>query len=234
MERNFWWCIMRNCRRHWCPRYDPSLPSSIPVSVKIVFFVLSATKTATSSAQVRDGPPLTPSPQIWNGWLMVTSLLWTRHSEPATILACHRSIFQDDKPRRSRLAQVSMLLPCPGNILIHLFPHILRSKIMPYDAVLHWCVMRSSCFNGGLLRGTKFNTVDIMWWLRLHTWNSKTSLVRGKILSPSYFGRKVECLITYFNYKSTRGLLNNRCNCLWTKLTCTADDSDMSTTITTL
>lgn len=99
MERHFWWCIMRNCRRHWCPRYDPSLPSSIPVSAKNVFSVLSPIRMATSSAQVRDDPPLTPSPQKWNCWLMVTSILWTRHSEPETILACHRSIFQDDKPK---------------------------------------------------------------------------------------------------------------------------------------
>lgn len=99
MEKTFWWCIMRSCRSHWCPHYDPSLPSSIPVSVKSGSSVLSATRMATSSAQVHDGPALTPSPQIWNGWLMATSALWTRPSEPATILACQRSISQDDRSR---------------------------------------------------------------------------------------------------------------------------------------
>lgn len=154
MERHFWWCIMRSCRRHWCLHYDPSLPSSIPVSVKRVFSVLSATRMAISSAQVRDIPPLTPSPQIWNGWLMVTSVLWTRHSEPATILACHRSIFQDDKPRTRAQEWSSCSSFNSTTMSRRYFDTFISShigvEILPYDAVLHWCALRSSCFNGDL------------------------------------------------------------------------------------
>lgn len=146
MEKTFWWCIMRSCRSHWCPHYDPSLPSLIPVSAKSGSSVLSATRMATSSAQVCDGPPLTPSPQIWNGWLMDTSALWTRPSEPATILACQRSISQDDKSRTrvqdwlscSSFSATNLQTIMSWSYFDTLFPHVLRLKKVAYDAVVLW------------------------------------------------------------------------------------------------